>query len=63
MRGQHHRRALPQAVGQQLEHTATGLGIQVPRGFIREDHLRIRHERTRESDPLPFPAGEHLRTL
>ena len=37
-------------------------GIQRPRGFVRQDHLRVVHQRPRDGDALLF-ASRQLRWL
>jgi hypothetical protein len=62
----HHHRRLAELVDrlpQEPQHLAAGRGIEIPRRLVREDHLRPRHEGSRERDPLLLTAGELRRPM
>ena len=44
--------------GNHVQNGVAGLGVQVSRGFIGKQHVRIVHEGTRDSNALPLTAGE-----
>src|SRR3954447_9460777 len=55
--------ALTGAARDQLHDLDRGLGIERRGGFVREHELRLLHQRTRNADALPLPAGELVGAL
>ena len=48
---------------EQREYLGRGLGIQVPRGLIREDQIRVGHDRPGDGNALLLAAGELPRNM
>ncbi len=56
VRHHHDRPPLRVKIAQQLEHDPLILRVEVARGLVREDDLRIVHQRPRDRHPLLFAA-------
>ena len=63
--GHHHqRRTLLFPQGEhQIDHLMGRGGIQIPRGFVGQEHGGLAHQGPSQSHPLPFPAGKGPRTM
>ena len=58
--GHHHQRGFVFGVQfeNQFKHMICRAAIQISGGFIRKHTRRMRHQRTRDRDPLSFSAGK-----